>query len=231
MSQQYITIQELQERDVRERRFKKFEGKTDGQREFVEAINESVVTICTGPAGCGKSHLALARGIKAILEDKFQKLILLRPLQECGRPVGFLPGELSDKIAPHMTTFLYFFEKFLSKEEVVELQKAGRLVIETIEFLRGQTLENAYIILDEAQNCSYTQLKMILTRLGNNSKIVVVGDATQFDLPPYLLVGSKTGFEVVMDRLENVDGVAVLELTEDDIVRSDIVGKICRALA
>lgn len=202
---------------------------TEGHANFLETIEDCEYTICSGPAGSGKTHLALGKGVEYLKANKFKKLLLIRPLQECGRPIGFLPGEKADKISPHMLAFTELFNKFLSDTQLEKYMKSEQIVIDTCEFMRGRTFDDTYVIVDEAQNCSYPQLKMLLSRLGKNSKIVVVGDATQADLPHWLLYKDQVPLAVMMDRLDDRDdNIAIVDLDESDIVRNGLIGKILK---
>lgn len=202
---------------------------TENHKDFVEAIEDCEFTICSGPAGSGKTHLALGKGIEYLKANKFKKLLLIRPLQECGRPIGFLPGDKDEKIGPHMRAFTELFHKFCSEEQLQKFINNEQLIIDTCEFLRGCTFDDTYVVIDEAQNCDYKQLKMLLTRLGKRSKMVIVGDATQNDLPHWMLFEGRVPMEVMMDRLEGRDNeIAVLDLDESDIVRNGLTGKIIR---
>lgn len=214
----------------------KVKALTDGHQELIEAIEDCEYIICSGPAGSGKTHIALGKGIEYVKSGKFKKLLLIRPLQECGRSIGFLPGSKEDKISPHMKAFHQLFIKFCSKDQLEKMVRDEIITIDTCEFLRGCTFDDTYIVIDEAQNCSFEQLKMLLTRLGKNSKMVIVGDATQADLPYWMKYreseNDKNGrvpMEVMMDRLEDKDDyIAVMDLDERDIVRNGLIAKILK---
>jgi phosphate starvation-inducible PhoH-like protein len=204
--------------------------KTQGQEDLVDAMNESDIILCAGPAGTGKTHLSLGLAVKYLQQNRVKRVYLIRPLQECGRPIGFFPGDKKEKLDPHMVAFYDLFGKFLNKHELNKYIAEGKIVIESPEFLRGLTLEDTFIVIDEAQNLEKKQLIMLLTRFGNGSKMVVLGDTDQCDLPERLMIGSKCPFKWIIERLEDVDdAIEIVELDERDIVRSDLVGKILKA--
>lgn len=178
------------------------------------------------------TYLSLGQGFKDLKAGKYEKLILIRPLEECGKSVGFLPGSLDEKIGPHIKAFTELYNNFTEKEELIELIKTEKLVIETLEFLRGRTLHKSFIVVDEAQNCEYSQLKMVLTRIGKHSKMVICGDLQQTDLDERFWKNGEIPLDYVMDRLYELDvpNIAIVELTEDDIVRHGIIKLICKAL-
>lgn len=231
-----------QTKDYLEAKGEKYKVKaiTNGQQELLDAIDECQWTICSGPAGSGKTHLALGRGIEYLKSNKVHKLLLIRPLQECGRQIGFLPGSKEDKLTPHMRAFADLFEKFVSPEAYQKYLREGRIEIDTCEFMRGCTFDDTYVVVDEAQNCDFKQLKMLLSRLGKNSKMVIVGDSTQCDLPSWLLyynneddakhkIDGRVPMAVMMDRLEDRDvDIAVMDLDDSDIVRNGLTAKILR---
>lgn len=207
-------------------------GRSPNQEEYLLTIEECVYTLCDGPAGSGKTHLALGKGIQYLKEEKFKKLILVRPLQECGRQVGFFPGDKNEKMAPHMYAFTELFGKFLTDGELTKYMREEKIVIDICEFMRGRTFDDAYIVVDEAQNCTIDQLKMLLTRVGKNSKMVIVGDKTQTDLWERSLIANRVPLAIVMDKLYDLDDpdIGISDLDETDIVRNGLIGKICKAL-
>lgn len=207
-------------------------AKTDGQQDLIDAIEDCQIVMCIGPAGTGKTHISLAKGFMALKAGKVEKVILIRPLEECGKRVGFLPGDLEAKVAPHIKAFTELYENFCTKSEIEELVKEEKLVIETLEFLRGRTLHKSFIVVDEAQNCEYKQLKMVLTRIGRGSKMIVCGDLEQVDLEEKFWKDLQIPLAFVTDKLEalNVPNIGIVELTEDDIVRHGIIKLICGAL-
>jgi phosphate starvation-inducible PhoH-like protein len=214
----------------------KVKAMTEGHEDLMDAIDECEYVICSGPAGSGKTHIALGKGMEMLRAGKYKKLLLIRPLQECGRSIGFLPGSKDDKISPHMKAFTDLFSKFCSKEYLEKAVREERICIDACEFMRGCTFDDTYIVIDEAQNCTYEQLKMLLTRVGKNSKMVVVGDATQADLPHWMRYKEdehdkigKVPMAVMMDRLEERHkDIEIIELDERDIVRNGLIGKILK---
>lgn len=208
---------------------------TQGHKDLLETIDECQFIICSGPAGTGKTHLSIGKAIEYLKADKVKKVLLVRPIQECGRNLGAMPGDKDEKIKPHMLAFTELFSKFLNAAQLEKYVREEKIVIDTCEYMRGRTFDDTFIVVDEAQNCSYTQLKMLITRVGNNSKFVVVGDATQTDLPywqkfldEYNGNTLRVPLDVMMDRLDDRDDdIAIIELSEKDIVRnkklSDII--------
>lgn len=205
---------------------------TENQQDLIDCIDDCQIILACGPAGTGKTHIALGKGLQGLRENKFKQLVLIRPLEECGKKVGFLPGELADKTAPYMKAFTELYKKFTTEEEILELIKDKRLVIETLEFLRGRTFDESFIVVDEAQNCEYKQLKMVLTRIGRRSKMILCGDLNQVDLDPKYWHNFQVPYAYVLDQLEALDvpNIVVVELTEADIVRHGIIKLICKAL-
>lgn len=211
---------------------------TDGHKELIDSIDNCTIILCSGPAGSGKTHIALGKGIEGLRKEKFKQVLLIRPLQECGRNIGALPGEKDEKLSVHMLAFTDLFNKFMTSKEAEEWIKNQNLVIDSPEFIRGRTFNETYIVLDEAQNLTYTQLKMLMTRIGKDSKMVIVGDAQQTDLPKKFWFGydsceftAKVPLAEIMDRLTDVDDkIEVIDLTEEDIVRHDLIAKLCKIL-
>ena len=205
--------------------------KTLGQQDLVDAINESDIILCSGPAGTGKTHLSLGMAIRYLQQDRVKRVYFIRPLQECGRPIGFFPGEKKEKLSPHMTAFHDLFGKFIDRTLLNKFITEGKVIIESPEFLRGLTLEDTFIVIDEAQNLEKKQIVMLLTRFGKGSKMILLGDTDQCDLHERHMIGTMCPFKWVLDRLDNVDNsIEVIELDESDIVRSDLIGKILKAL-
>lgn len=204
--------------------------KTAAQKDYLAAIDECDITLCYGPAGTGKTFCLLGKAIQMLKEGKVKKIILVRPLQECGEKTGFLPGEKHEKIGPHMVAFTDLFSTFLTPQEIKEFAENGSLVLETLGFMRGVTFKESFVILDEAQNCTYAQLKMFLTRLGFRSKLVLTGDVSQTDLPEYAWKDGRVPFDEVITRLDPIDEVGIIEFIEDDIVRHGLIKKLCKVL-
>ena len=201
--------------------------KTVNQKKYVEAIDEHTIVFGIGPAGTGKTYLAIAKAIQALQAKDVNRIILTRPAVEAGERLGFLPGSLFDKIDPYLRPLYDALRDMLDPESIPRLMADGTIEVAPLAYMRGRTLSNAFIILDEAQNTSAEQMKMFLTRLGFGSKIVVTGDVTQVDLPG----GTVSGLKVVRDILEGVDDVHFSLLTSEDVVRHRLVGRIVDAYA
>lgn len=205
--------------------------KTEMQREYLECIDDCTITLSYGSPGTGKTFIALGKGIELLKAGKVKKVILVRPLQECGEKTGYLPGEKHEKIGPHMVAFTELFGSFLAPQEIKDFQASGVLVIETLGFMRGTTFKESYVVLDEAQNCTYGQLKMFLTRIGFRSKLVLAGDITQTDLAEWQFKDGVVPFEEVINRLDGQDDkIGIIEFIEADVVRHGIIRKLCKLL-
>ncbi len=201
--------------------------KTINQKRYVEAIDEHTIVFGIGPAGTGKTYLAMAKAVQALQAKQVNRIILTRPAVEAGERLGFLPGTLYDKIDPYLRPLYDALHDMLDPESIPRLMGAGTIEVAPLAYMRGRSLNDAFIILDEAQNTSAEQMKMFLTRLGFGSKIVVTGDVTQVDLPS----GTTSGLRVVRDILEGVQDVHFTTLTSDDVVRHRLVGRIVDAYA
>ncbi len=199
--------------------------KTVGQKKYVNAIREHDVTFGIGPAGTGKTYLAMAMAVSHLKEGKVQRIILTRPAVEAGEALGFLPGDLYEKIAPYLRPLHDALHDMLPAEEIQKDTERGVIEIAPLAYMRGRTLNNAFIILDEAQNSTMEQMFMFLTRLGMNSKAVVTGDVTQVDLPP----NKKSGLIEAQHVLRHVEGIAMIEFTRRDVVRHPLVMRIIDA--
>ena len=199
--------------------------KTLGQKRYVEAIQKHDVTFGTGPAGTGKTFLAMAMAIMSLKEEKVSRIILTRPAVEAGEALGFLPGDLQDKLDPYLRPLHDALQDLLPMEEVQKHMERGTIEIAPLAFMRGRTLNNAFIILDEAQNSTAEQMLMFLTRLGFNSKVVVTGDPTQIDLPPSKTSGLVEG----PGALAKVQGIAHCKFEKRDVVRHPLVAAIIEA--
>ena len=206
-------------------RGKLIKSKTVGQKNYVEAIKNNIITIATGPAGTGKTYLAVALGATAYKSKQVDKIILTRPAVEAGEKLGFLPGDLQEKVNPYLRPLYDGLQEMFGLETYQKLVEKGAIEVAPLAYMRGRTLSNAFIILDEAQNTTREQMKMFLTRLGENSKMVVTGDLTQTDLPD----GKKSGLREAVNILKNIDGIAVKHLTEKDVVRHPLVQAIVKA--
>src|ERR1700712_3479555 len=199
--------------------------KTLNQKRYVDAIDKHTIVFGIGPAGTGKTYLAMAKAVQSLQAKKVNRIILTRPAVEAGERLGFLPGTLTEKIDPYLRPLYDALHDMVDPESIPKLLAAGTIEVAPLAFLRGRTLNDAFIILDEAQNTSAEQMKMFLTRLGFGSKIVVTGDVTQVDLPS----GIKSGLRVVEGILGEIDDVSFNRLTAHDVVRHRLVGKIVAA--
>ena len=201
--------------------------KSLGQKAYTDAIEESTITFGIGPAGTGKTYLAMAKAVDALTRKRVSRIILTRPAVEAGENLGFLPGSLTDKIDPYLRPLYDALHDMLAPEALPRLMAAGTIEVAPLAYMRGRTLNDAFVILDEAQNTSPEQMKMFLTRLGFGSKMVVTGDVSQIDLPG----GRESGLLVVRRILDGVDGIAFCELGAADVVRHRLVGRIVEAYA
>jgi phosphate starvation-inducible PhoH-like protein len=206
-------------------RGKTIRPKTLNQKRYVDAIDKHTVVFSIGPAGTGKTYLAVAKAVQALQNKQVNRIILTRPAVEAGEHLGFLPGTLSDKIDPYLRPLYDALHDMLDPDSIPRLLTAGTIEVAPLAYMRGRTLNDAFIILDEAQNTSMEQMKMFLTRLGFGSKMVVTGDITQVDLPG----GTRSGLRVVRGVLDNVDDITFCNLTNHDVVRHKLVGRIVAA--
>jgi phosphate starvation-inducible PhoH-like protein len=199
--------------------------KTLNQKRYVDAIDKHTVVFGIGPAGTGKTYLAMAKAVQALQDKKVNRIILSRPAVEAGERLGFLPGTLSEKIDPYLRPLYDALHDMVDPESIPKLLAAGTIEVAPLAYLRGRSLNDAFIILDEAQNTTAEQMKMFLTRLGFGSKIVVTGDVTQVDLP----TGTRSGLRVVEGILEGIKDISFNRLTAGDVVRHRLVGEIVAA--
>lgn len=206
-------------------RGKQIKCKTYGQAKYVDAINNNSVVFGIGPAGTGKTYLAVALAVQMYKNKTVEKIILTRPAVEAGEKLGFLPGDLGAKVDPYLRPLYDALQEMFGLEVYSRLIEKGVIEIAPLAYMRGRTLSNAFIILDEAQNTTREQMKMFLTRMGEGSRVVVTGDATQIDLPR----DKASGLLHASKILNNIDGIAVIELKNKDIVRNDLVQKIVKA--
>jgi phosphate starvation-inducible protein PhoH and related proteins len=206
-------------------RGKTIRAKTLNQKRYVDAIDAHTVVFGIGPAGTGKTYLAMAKAVQALQAKQVSRIILTRPAIEAGERLGFLPGTLNDKIDPYLRPLYDALHDMIDPESVPKLLTSGTIEVAPLAYMRGRTLNDAFIILDEAQNTSTEQMKMFLTRLGFGSKIVVTGDVTQIDLPG----GVRSGLKVVEEILDGVTDIAFCQLTSHDVVRHKLVGRIVAA--
>jgi len=200
-------------------------SKTLGQKNYVKAISENEVVFAIGPAGTGKTFLAVAMAVNAFRNRQISRIILTRPAVEAGEKLGFLPGDMQNKVDPYMRPLYDSLHELMGTEIYLKNMEKGNIEVSPLAYMRGRTLDDAFIILDEAQNTTPEQMKMFLTRIGFNSKVVVTGDITQIDLP----VHQKCGLIEVKTILQDIDGIKFILLNEKDVVRSGIVQKIIRA--
>ena len=204
---------------------KTLKPKSDGQAELMAAMDHHNLVMALGPAGTGKTYLAVAKAVEALEAGKVGRIVLSRPAVEAGESIGFLPGDMEDKLAPYLRPLYDALSDRLSMKRVKALMAEGLIEIAPIGYMRGRTLNNAFIVVDEAQNCTYVQLKMLLTRLGWHSTMVVTGDPQQSDLLPGI-----SGLADISARLEAVDDIAVVRLAEQDIVRHPLVASMIGVL-
>ncbi|HHU66996.1 PhoH family protein [Corynebacterium sp.] len=219
------SVAEVLASDIVSRRGKTVRPKTLGQKEYVDAIDEHTIVFGVGPAGSGKTYLAVAKAVQALQSKQVTRIILTRPAVEAGEKLGFLPGTLSDKIDPYLRPLYDALRDMLDPEMIPKLIEAGVIEVAPLAYMRGRTLNDAFVILDEAQNTTPAQMKMFLTRLGFGSKMIVTGDITQVDLP----TGQKSGLRLVRHILRGVEGIHFSELSSRDVVRHSLVGRIVDA--
>lgn len=196
--------------------------KTYGQKQYVDQIRDKMIVFGMGPAGTGKTYLAMAMAITAFKNEEVSRIILTRPAIEAGEKLGFLPGDLQSKIDPYLRPLYDALHQIMGAESFLRNQEKGLIEVAPLAYMRGRTLDNAFIILDEAQNTTPAQMKMFLTRIGFGSKVVITGDATQKDLAP----GTASGLDVALKVLKNIDEIGICELTSQDVVRHPLVQKI-----
>jgi len=199
--------------------------KTANQKRYVDSIEDHTITFGIGPAGTGKTYLAMAKAVSALQAKKVNRIVLTRPAVEAGEKLGFLPGTLNEKIDPYLRPLFDALHDMIDIETIPRMMQSGIIEVAPLAFMRGRTLNDAFIILDEAQNTTPEQMKMFLTRLGFGSKMVITGDVTQIDLPN----GQHSGLRIVRDILKGIDDIAFLELTAEDVVRHRLIGDIVKA--
>jgi len=210
---------------ARTRRGEDIRAKTFRQRQYIQAVRTHDLTFCIGPAGTGKTFLAAVLAVQAVLANQYERLILTRPAVEAGERLGFLPGDLQQKVDPYLRPLYDALYEFIEPEKIPSLMERGVIEVAPIAYMRGRTLNNAFVILDEAQNTTPAQMKMILTRLGFRSRMVVTGDLTQTDLAS----NQSSGLAVAEKILRSVEGIAFCHLTKADVVRHPLVQRIVAA--
>lgn len=206
-------------------RGKPIKCKTVGQKKYVDLMKKKTITFGVGPAGTGKTYLAVAIAVNEFKAKKVDKIILTRPAVEAGEKLGFLPGDLQEKVNPYLRPLYDALQEMFGNETFSKMLERGTIEIAPLAYMRGRTLSNAYVILDEAQNTTKEQIKMFLTRLGENSKMVITGDLTQVDLPKGLTSGLKHAIKILKD----IDDIGIIKLSERDVVRHPLVQKIVKA--
>ena len=206
-------------------RGKPIRAKTPGQRAYIKAIRDNFILFATGPAGTGKTYLAVCEAVSMLKTGKVSRVILVRPAVEAGESLGYLPGDLREKVEPYIRPLYDAFYELLSPEKFLRYVEKGVIEIAPLAYMRGRTLNESFIILDEAQNTTPKQMKMFLTRLGFGSKAVVTGDITQVDLPS----GAMSGLRSVREILKDIKGIGFMDLTDADVIRHEIVQKIVQA--
>lgn len=200
-------------------------SKTLGQRAYVEAVRKHELTLAVGPAGTGKTYLAMAMAVVSLKAKEVERIVLTRPAVEAGEKLGFLPGDMTQKVDPYLRPLYDALHELMGADSYQRLAERGTVEVAPLAFMRGRTLSDAFIILDEAQNATSEQMKMFLTRLGANSRCIVTGDVSQTDLPR----DKKSGLMEAVNVLRNVEGVAIVELTARDVVRHELVQRIVQA--
>ncbi|MFY9324905.1 MAG: PhoH family protein [Candidatus Nanopelagicales bacterium] len=224
-SESKVSAKDMLTTNILTTRGKSIRAKTFNQKKYVDAIDNHTIVFGIGPAGSGKTYLAVAKAVQALQEKQVNRIILTRPAVEAGEKLGFLPGTLSEKIDPYLRPLYDALQDMIEPEKIPKLMTNGSIEVAPLAYMRGRTLNDSFIILDEAQNTSAEQMKMFLTRLGFGSKIVVTGDVTQIDLPS----GTRSGLKIVREVLETVEDLAFINLTSQDVVRHKLVGKIVEA--
>ena len=204
---------------------KPIKPKTLGQKKYVDAIRSGMITFGLGPAGTGKTYLAMAMAITAFKREEVSRIILTRPAIEAGEKLGFLPGDLQSKIDPYLRPLYDALYQIMGADSFIKNSEKGLIEVAPLAYMRGRTLDNAFIILDEAQNTSPAQMKMFLTRIGFGSKVVITGDSTQKDLP----AGTVSGLDVAVKVVKDLDDISICTLTSKDVVRHPLVQKIVKA--
>jgi phosphate starvation-inducible PhoH-like protein len=213
-----------EEEGIRTRR-RTINARSPGQREYLTALRERDMVFSLGPAGSGKTYLAVAMGVSLLMAGKVERIVLSRPAVEAGERLGFLPGDMREKIDPYLRPLYDALHDMLPAEQIVKRMEAGDIEIAPLAFMRGRTLSHCYVILDEAQNTTPMQMRMFLTRLGEGSRMIVTGDPSQTDLPG----GQRSGVTDAVETLDKIEGIRFVRLTSKDVVRHDLVTRIVEA--
>ena len=201
-------------------------AKTPNQKEYIKAVKDNQVVICSGPAGTGKTHIATSMAIMGLVREEYEKVIITRPMVQAGEDTGYLPGNIREKTAPYLRPIFDELLCYVSNSDIITLMNSGKIEICPLAYMRGRNFHHCFIVADECQNASEKQLMMLLTRIGKGSKIVMTGDATQSDLNNR----SQGGFNECINGLEGVEGIGVVSLNTQDIVREPIVERIVTAM-
>jgi phosphate starvation-inducible PhoH-like protein len=196
--------------------------RTDNQKDYIRTVAENTITFCQGLAGSGKTHIAIGMAIEYLLENKVRKIVITRPVLEAGEKIGYLPGTAEEKLHPYLLPILDEINYFISQSHYASLKLNNRIEVVPLGLMRGRNFHDCFIVADECQNASYDQLKMLLTRIGNNSKMVLTGDIRQSDLHRH----QQGGFAEIMSSLDNIEGIGISKLESSDIVRNPIIVKI-----
>ncbi len=204
---------------------RKIKPRSEGQRELMDAIKQHNLTMALGPAGCGKTYLAISAAVEALDEGKVERIILSRPAMEAGESLGYLPGDMQEKMAPYLRPLYDALGDRMGGKRVRTLLQEGTIEIAPVGFMRGRTLNNAFVVIDEAQNCTYAQLKMLLSRLGWHSTMVVTGDPDQSDL-----LDGMSGLKDIANKLSGLESMAVVQLKQIDIVRHPLVAEMLEVI-
>jgi len=200
--------------------------KSDNQKKYIQTVNDNVITFCQGLAGSGKTHIAIGMALESLLDDKVKKIIVTRPVVEAGEKIGYLPGTAEEKLHPYLLPILDEIHHFIAPSHHVSLRLNNKIEVVPLGLMRGRNFHNCFIVADECQNASYEQLKMLITRIGNNSKMILTGDIDQSDLPFH----SRGGFLSMMGSLMDIEGIGMSKLMSSDIVRNPIIAKIIEKL-
>jgi phosphate starvation-inducible PhoH-like protein len=203
----------------------KIKAKTINQQKLVAEVNKHAMVFAVGPAGTGKTYTAIALAVRALKAKEVKRIVLTRPAVEAGENLGFLPGDMKDKLDPYMMPLYDALRDMIPPEKLIQMMEFGIIEIAPLAFMRGRTLDNAFVILDEAQNATVMQMKMFLTRMGQTAQFIVTGDMSQIDLPSK----QKSGLSYALDALKGVEGIGVVRLNQNDVIRHPLVKKIIEA--